>query len=120
MAEVSLLEKVKSMIGVTGTYQDATIQGYIDEVKQYLIDGGVSKEVADASTSAGIIARGVTDLWNYGAGDGQLSPYFKERVIQLALKKSSGTTTPPEQEEEQIDYKALAERLLVEVEKKNV
>lgn len=90
MAEVSVLDKVKAMIGVTGTYQDAAIQGYIDEVKQYLLDGGVSSDIVDASTSAGIIARGVTDLWNYGAGEGQLSQYFKERAIQLASKSKSG------------------------------
>lgn len=113
---MSTLDTVKSMIGITGEYQDATIQAYIDEVKQYLIGAGVSENTVEASTSAGLIARGVTDLWNYGAGDGQLSPYFKERAIQLALKKSSGTTTTPEQQEDQIDYKALAERLLVEVE----
>lgn len=116
MAEATVLETVKSMLGVTGTYQDATMSGYIEEVKQYMLSAGVSTDVVESSTSAGTIARGVADLWNYGAGAGELSPYFKERVIQLALRKSSGTTTPPE-EEELIDYKALAERLLVEVEK---
>ena len=96
MAEVSLLEKVKSMLGVKGTYQDATLQLYIDEVKQYLTDGGVSQETVEASTSAGIIARGVIDLWNYGAGAGALSAYFKERAIQLALKSKydAGGDTP--------------------------
>lgn len=87
MAEVTLLVKVKSMLGITGTYQDAAIQSYIDEVKQYLIDCGVQQEVADAPTSAGIMARGVCDLWNYGSGDGKLSSYFKERAIQLSYKK---------------------------------
>lgn len=120
MAEVTTLDTVKSMLGVTGNYQDTTMRAYIDEVKEYLLSAGVAKDTVDAPTSAGIIARGVADLWNYGAGAGELSPYFRERAIQLALKKSSGTTTPSEQEEEQIDYKALAERLLVEVEKKNV
>lgn len=86
MAGVNTFEKVKSMLGITGAYQDNTIQAYIDEVKQYLIDGGVAKETVEASTSAGIIARGVTDLWNYGAGEGKLSQYFKERAIQLAMK----------------------------------
>ena len=87
MAGVITLETVKSMIGVTGNYQDDTIQAYIDEVKQYMLDGGVMQEVVEASTSAGIIARGVTDLWNYGAGEGKLSDYFMQRVIQLAMKK---------------------------------
>ena len=36
-----MLEKVKKSLGITGSYQDSTIQEYIDEVKQYLIDGGL-------------------------------------------------------------------------------
>ena len=96
MAETSLLEKVKSMLGVTGTYQDQTFQFHIDEVKQYLLDGGVSQETVEAPTSAGIIARGVCDLWNYGAGAGTLSNYFRERAIQLAIKSKdeTGGNTP--------------------------
>lgn len=90
MAETSLLEKVKSMLGVTGTYQDQTLQFHIDEVKQYLLDGGVSQETVEAPTSAGIIARGVCDLWNYGAGDGRLSTYFIERAIQLSYRQTEG------------------------------
>lgn len=87
----TMLETVKSMIGVTGDYQDATLTGYIAEVKEYLLGAGVSNETVEAATSAGIIARGVTDLWNYGAGKGELSPYFKERAIQLASKSKSGS-----------------------------
>ena len=83
----TMLETVKTMLGVTGEYQDATIQGYIDEVKQYLVQAGVSEKTVEASTSAGVIARGVTDLWNYGAGEGNLSPYFMQRAIQLACKE---------------------------------
>ncbi len=83
------LETVKSMLGITGNYQDATLQYYIDEVKQYLADGGVSQKIINAPTSAGIIARGVVDLWNYGAGVGKLSSYFMERAVQLAVKSKS-------------------------------
>lgn len=83
-----MLEKVKANLGITGTYQNATIQGWIDEVKQYLIDGGVDEEVADSEYSTGIITVGVKDLWNYGSGDGKLSPYFYQRAIQLASKST--------------------------------
>lgn len=113
MAEATVLDTVKNMLGVTGNYQDGTMQAYIDEVKQYMLSGGVSEEIVEASTSAGVIARGVADLWNYGAGAGEFSPYFKERVIQLALKSKSATSN----EGETIDYKVLAEKLLAEVEK---
>lgn len=32
-----MLEKVKKSLGITGSYQDNTVQEYINEVKQYLI-----------------------------------------------------------------------------------
>ncbi len=82
-----MLEKVKENLGITGNFQDSTIKGYIEEVKQFLIDGGVdSKIVEDEKCSAGIISRGVADLWNYGSGGASLSPYFIQRVIQLSSK----------------------------------
>lgn len=81
-----MLEKVKANLGITGTYQDTTIQEYIEEVKQFLIEGGVDKSVVEADTSVGIISRGVADLWNYGSGGTSLSPYFLQRATQLAYK----------------------------------
>ena len=77
-----MLENVKTALGITGTYQDATIQLYIDEVVAFLNDAGV----ATAMITSGIVARGVSDLWNYGAGEGKLSSYFIQRASQLALK----------------------------------
>lgn len=82
MAYDTMLEDVKICLGVTGTYQDGTINGYIDEVKAFLIDSGVS--AADITT--GVVVRGVSDLWNYGAGDGKFSDYFMQRAAQLAFK----------------------------------
>lgn len=82
-----LLEKVKITLGITGDYQNETLTMYIDEVKSYLLDAGVSQQVVESSSSVGVIARGVSDLWNYGAGNAQLSPYFMQRAIQLAYKK---------------------------------
>ena len=85
-----MLEQVKTNLGITGKYQDKTIQGYIDEVKQFMIEGGVSKEIAEKDTTIGIITRGVSDLWNYGSGGASFSPYFLQRVTQLALKEETG------------------------------
>lgn len=76
------LDDVKNALGITGDYQDATLQIWMDEVVAVLQDAGVSK----SNITAGIIARGVSDLWNYGAGDGKLSPYFMQRAAQLAYK----------------------------------
>lgn len=76
------LADVKNALGITGTYQDSTIQVYINEVVAFLVDAGVQ----EANITSGIVARGVSDLWNYGAGEGTLSEYFKMRAVQLALK----------------------------------
>lgn len=76
------LNDVKNALGLTGTYQDATITVYINEVVDYLTDAGVPS----AKITSGIVARGVSDLWNYGAGEGKLSSYFKDRAAQLAVK----------------------------------
>ena len=76
------LTKVKEMLGITGDYQDATLVGYINEVEAFLEDAGVKK----SNITNGIVARGVSDLWNYGAGEGTLSEYFKLRATQLSYK----------------------------------
>ena len=77
-----MLEKVKELLGITGDYQDGTVQDYIDEAKDFLIDAGVKEQ----NITAGILARGVADLWNYGGAKGELSDYFKQRATQLSYK----------------------------------
>lgn len=77
------LQDVKNALGITGDYQDDTLQVYFDEVVAFLIDAGV----AQSNITSGIVARGVADLWNYGSGNGRLSQYFLQRAAQLALKK---------------------------------
>lgn len=87
MAEFDILTTVKTALGLQGNdYFNATLEIYIEEVKQYLISGGCSRAIVDDVSSAGVIARGVADLWNYGSGNAELSPYFKERAIQLCSK----------------------------------
>lgn len=78
-----MIEEVKNALGITGIYQDATIQVYIDEVIEFLKDAGV----VEKNITSGVVARGVSDLWNYGADGGALSEYFKIRAAQLALKR---------------------------------
>lgn len=82
----TVLTRVKNSLGITGDYQDATLNEYITEVKNYLIDAGVPEEVVNAEESVGVICRGVSDLWNYGTG--RLSEYFYQRASQLSLKES--------------------------------
>lgn len=83
MAEETMLTKVKKALGIEGTYQDSTLQEYINEVTTYLQDAGVKSE----NITSGLVARGVADLWNYGAADGKLSEYFMQRATQLSYKK---------------------------------
>ena len=83
MTDAEMLEKVKKALGIQGNYLDETLSEYVEEVKTFLIDAGVlSKNI-----TSGIVARGVSDLWNYGAGEGKLSEYFLQRATQLSYKK---------------------------------
>lgn len=84
-----ILEKVKRSLGITGEYQDETLTEYINEVKEYLLDAGVPQTVIDSDISAGVISRGVSDLWNYGTG--KLSDYFYQRASQLCYKTVDAT-----------------------------
>lgn len=78
------LRRVKNALGVTGEYQDDTLEEYIYDVMDMLRDAGVRAAVVDSDKALGAISRGVSDLWNLGAGGGVLSPVFFQRVVQLA------------------------------------
>lgn len=78
------LEAIKNMLGISGAYQDAALNGYVGEVIAYMTGAGVSKKTAESEEAVGVVARGVADLWNLGSGGTELSDYFKERVTQMA------------------------------------
>lgn len=80
MTEKEQLEEVKDSLGVTGDYQDARLLGYMREVEEYLIASGVPKDILSSPAVMGVLSRGVNDLLY----NGELSAYFKERVIQLS------------------------------------
>lgn len=77
-----MLVAVKKALNITGEYQDNCLTEYINEVTSFLIEAGVKQ----ANITAGIVTRGVADLWNYGAADGKLSEYFIQRASQLSYK----------------------------------
>lgn len=79
------LDDVKKALGITGSYQDNTLQVYFDEVVSFLLDSGVP----EVNITAGIVARGVSDLWNYGEAGGKLSQYFIQRAVQLSAGSKS-------------------------------
>lgn len=76
------LDTVKNALGITGSYQDDTIEQWIDETVEFLKDAGV----LEINITPGLVARGVADLWNYGSGDGKFSTYFLQRATQLSYK----------------------------------
>ncbi len=80
MTEDEQLKEVKDSLGITGNYQDARLLGYLREIKQYLTDAGVPKENLSSPAVMGVLSRGTSDLLYKG----ELSAYFKERVIQLS------------------------------------
>lgn len=83
MTDAELLTEVKKRIGITGTYQDDTIGGHIQDVKDFMLDAGVSNTTMESKKIIGAVTRGVSDLWDYGSGDGEFSTYFMQRVTQL-------------------------------------
>ena len=86
MTDEELLTAVKKRIGMTGDYQNDTIAGHIQDVKDFRTDAGVSDEVLASTAIIGAVTRGVSDLWDYGSGNGEFSPYFFQRVIQLTYE----------------------------------
>lgn len=92
--DAELLQTVK--IGLfgsdAGTWRDATLSVYINEAKEFMQDAGVPAEVVNSKRAYGCIMVGVNDLWNYQGGGTKFSPYFKERVVQLATRSGGGGT----------------------------
>ena len=83
MTADELLSEVKKRLGITGDYQDDTLRGHIEDVTAYMLDAGVPEKVMNEKKIVGAVTRGVSYLWNYGAGEGEFSSYFCQRVIQL-------------------------------------
>lgn len=86
MTDSELLSEVKKRLGITGEYQDDILNGHIQDVKDFMLDSGVSKETMLSNQIIGAVTRGVSDLWDYGSGNGKFSTYFYQRVVQLIYK----------------------------------
>ncbi len=87
MTDTELLEAVKDQIGITGSYHDKTLMGYIRDVKDFLSSAGVKRSILESDAAIGAICRGVSDLWYCGTGDAKFSTYFMQRAIQLCYRK---------------------------------
>ena len=95
MTDAQILTTVKQMLfGMdAGTFRDDLLTAYINEVKDFMRNAGVAESVISSDSAVGIIAIGVSDLWNYQAGGVKLSEYFTQRVIQLTRIDAKTSTT---------------------------
>lgn len=95
MTDAQILTTVKQMLfgSDAGTFRDDLLTAYINEVKDFMRNAGVKESVILSDSAVGIIAIGVSDLWNYQAGGVKLSEYFTQRVIQLTRKDAETSTT---------------------------
>lgn len=84
MSDEEILKKVIKSMGLTETYHKDVLDPFFQDIKFYLAGAGIAADVINSSASVGVFIRGISDLWNYGTGSAALSPYFKERVIQLS------------------------------------
>lgn len=84
-----LLDSIKTSLGIASNFHDKLLTLYIQEVQLFMIDAGVAVDIVNSTDAVGCITRGVADLWNNGAGQAELSSYFKMRVIQLASRAVS-------------------------------
>lgn len=91
LTDTARLERIKTlMFGENfGNHHDSTLTGFIEEVIEELVDGGVARDVAESDVAVGCIYVGVNDLWNYSSGGVRHSDYFYKRLIQLSKKKVS-------------------------------
>lgn len=76
------LEALKKALSISGEALDDTLTQYIGEVKEYMLDAGVTQNVMESESAIGCIVKGASDLWL----DKELSNYFYQRVSQLALR----------------------------------
>ena len=79
MTATEQLTRVKESLSITGNHLDKALTVWLEDVKYYMADAGVSESVINSEKAIGAICRGVSDLWI----NNQLSQYFYQRVGQL-------------------------------------
>lgn len=79
---MDLLQEVKNRLMISGNFHDNLLNGYIEDVKEFLISSGVKKSIVESEKSIGCIAKGVSDLWLNNA----FSETFKMRMVQLTFE----------------------------------
>jgi hypothetical protein len=88
MTEAEQLSEVKKGLGVTGSYQDTTVQRHLNDVKAYCLSAGVSLDVLNSDASVGLLIRGVADSWTQESGKTQFCLMFTQRLVQLIAQSN--------------------------------
>lgn len=81
------LKYTKESNGIGGTFHDNALLNHLSEAMYHLEAAGVPKAVLESDKALGVLSRGAMDLWNNGTNDGDLSPYFYKRGLQLKYEK---------------------------------
>lgn len=89
MSDNTLLSKVKATLLIKGKFHDEMLSNYINEVVCFLKSAGVKTAKDTESAIAGVVAKGVSDLWTQG----KLSDYFYQRAMQLKIEDSDNVQT---------------------------
>lgn len=85
---MTTLEEVKKRLAITDESNDDVLSGLIEDVIEYCVSAGVSRETMESAKAYGLITRGVSDLWNMASGDGKFSDVFNLRLVQLQYEKT--------------------------------
>lgn len=71
-----LLQKVKSGLSVSGTFNDASLSIKMLAVKQYMQNAGITDEKIETDLGIATLTIGVSDLWNLSPGEIKFSDAF--------------------------------------------
>lgn len=82
MDNQELLIRVKKALRFTGDFQDDTLLELISQVKEDMVEMGVSQEIVDSKVSIGAITKGIWDKDNLH----EYSSDFEKQVIRLREK----------------------------------
>ena len=88
--------KTREAMGIHVDYQDDQLKPRFLTVFQYLKNAGISEAKLLSEDAVGLLATGVSDLWNYGAGGTTFSPFFYDAAENLKLSPEPKQSEDPE------------------------
>lgn len=85
MTENDLINRIIELQGLSEFHRNI-VSGHVYDGIDYMKASGVPDSVIYSRKSIGVLNSYVTDVWNLTQGQCKLSPFLKERIIQLALE----------------------------------